>query len=262
MSDNAIVTLAREGTTAVITLNRPQQFNAIDTGSMQALYRVLLEIEADAGVRAAILRGSGNAFCGGGDIRAMRDNLDNLPHFIGEIVDAFHSVVLALRRLPVPVIAAVHGSAAGGGFSLALACDLVVATQSTKFVVAYPQLATSTDGGLSYFLSKRLGTGRALDLLLLRNLLSAGEAAEWGLVNRVVDNDRLEAETLALAEQLAKLPAHSVREIKALVSGAGDDTLARQLAAERAAFLRSCREPLFTERVVAFLEKKKPEEKK
>jgi len=257
VSDNPPVTLAREGATAVITLNRPQQFNVIDIESMGVLHRILLDLEADAGVRAVVLRGSGNAFCGGGDIRAMRDNLHDLPRFIGEIVDAFHGAILALRRLPVPVIAAVHGSAAGGGFSLALACDLVMATQATKFVVAYPQLATSTDGGLSFFLTRRLGTGRALDLLLLRNVLGAAEAAEWGLVNRVVENDRLEAEALALAAQLGKLPAHSVREIKGLVNGLGDAGLAEQLAAERAGFLRSCREPLFAERVVAFLDKKK-----
>lgn len=257
MSDNLPVVLTREGSTAVITLNRPQQFNPIGIESMQALHRILLDIEADAGVRAVVLRGSGNAFCGGGDIRAMRDNLDNLPRFIGEIVDAFHTVILALRRLPVPVIAAVHGSAAGGGFSLAMACDVVVAAQGTRFVVAYPQLATSTDGGLSFFLTRRLGTGRALDLLLLRNVLGAVEAEQWGLVSRVVESDRLEEESLALAAQLAKLPAHSVREIKGLVSGLGDAGLPEQLAAERAGFLRSCREPEFAARVVAFLEKKK-----
>lgn len=257
MSDNLPIMLTRDGDTAVITLNRPQQFNPIDIETMQVLHQVLLDVEADAGVRAVVLKGSGNAFCGGGDIRAMRDNLNDLPRFIGEIVDAFHRVILALRRLPVPVIAAVHGSAAGGGFSLAMACDLVVATAATRFVVAYPQLATSTDGGLSFFLTRRLGTARALDLLLLRNMLNAAEAAEWGLVNRVVDNDKLEQEALALAAQLAKLPAHSVREIKALVAGLGDAGLAEQLAAERAGFLRSCREPLFAERVVAFLDKKK-----
>lgn len=257
MNDQQLVVLTREAGTAVITLNRPQQFNPIGIESMRALHTALLDIEADDSVRAVVLRGSGNAFCGGGDIRAMRDNLDRLPRFLGEIIDGFHGVILALRRLPVPVIAAVQGSAAGGGFSLAMACDLVVAAEGTRFVVAYPQLATSTDGGLSFFLTRRLGTGRALDLLLLRNILNAAEAAEWGLVNRVVEGGKLEEESLALAAQLAKLPAHAVREIKALVSGRGDSELADQLAAERAAFLRNCREPLFAERVVAFLDKKK-----
>jgi 2-(1,2-epoxy-1,2-dihydrophenyl)acetyl-CoA isomerase len=256
MADNQSILCTRAGGTAILTLNRPQQFNAINIESMQSLYRALLDIEPDPSVRAVILRGSGPAFCGGGDIRAMRDNLDNLPRFIGEIVDAFHATILALRRLPVPVISAVHGSAAGGGFSLALACDLVMATQSARFVSAYAKLATSTDGGLSYFLTRRLGSGRALDVLLLRDL-KAPEALALGAIDRVVEDDRLEAEALALAEQLGRLPAHSVREIKRLVTGLNDTALAEQLAAERAAFLRCCREKEFAEKVVAFLDKKK-----
>jgi 2-(1,2-epoxy-1,2-dihydrophenyl)acetyl-CoA isomerase len=256
MSEPSSVVLSREGGTAVITLNRPQQFNAIDIESMQGLHRALLEIEPDAGVRAVILRGAGAAFCGGGDIRAMRDNLHDLPHFIGAIIDAFHAAILALRRLPVPVIAAVQGAAAGGGFSLALACDLVVAARSARFVVAYPKLATSTDGGLSFFLSRRIGSGRALDVLLLRNQMNTELALQWGAIDRVVDDDQLDAEAEALAAQLGALPAHSVREIKQLVGGLNDDGLAQQLAAERAGFLRCCRQPEFSERVVAFLDKK------
>lgn len=242
---------------ATLTLNRPQQFNTIDIASMQCLANLLHDIEANAAVRAVILRGAGKTFSGGGDIRSMRARIDDLPRFIGEIVDHFHAAIIALRRLPVPVIASVHNSAAGGGFSLALACDLVVATESSRFVIAYPKLATSTDGGLSFFLTSRLGTARALDLLLLRDEIGAGEARDLGLVNRVAADDALEQETLAVARRVAELPAQSVREIKRLVAGLGDAALHEQLAAERAAFVRSAGKPELAERLIAFLDKKR-----
>jgi 2-(1,2-epoxy-1,2-dihydrophenyl)acetyl-CoA isomerase len=242
---------------ATLTLNRPQQFNTIDVASMRCLAGLLQDLEHDTAVRAVILRGAGKTFSGGGDIRSMRAEIDNLPRFIGEIIDNFHAAIIALRRLPVPVIASVHNSAAGGGFSLALACDLVVATESSRFVIAYPKLATSTDGGLSFFLTRRQGAARALDLLLLRDEIGAVEAQALGLVNRLAADDRLAEETLAAAQRLASLPAQSVREIKLLVSGLGDAALHEQLAAERAAFVRNSGKPEMAERLIAFLDKKR-----
>lgn len=242
---------------ATLTLNRPQQFNTIDVESMRCLASLLQDIEHNALVRAVILRGAGKTFSGGGDIRSMHSRIDDLPRFIGEIIDGFHAAIVALRRLPVPVIASVHNSAAGGGFSLALACDLVVATESARFVIAYPKLATSTDGGLSFFLTRRLGTARALDILLLRDQIDAGEAHALGLVNRLAADDALAEETLAAARRLAGLPPQSVREIKRLVSGLGDAALHEQLAAERAAFVRNAALPQMAECLLAFLDKKK-----
>lgn len=242
---------------ATLTLNRPQQFNTIDVASMQCLASLLQDLEHDKAVRAAILRGAGKTFSGGGDIRSMSARIDDLPRFIGEIIDSFHAAIVALRRLPVPVIASVHNSAAGGGFSLALACDLVVATEASRFVIAYPKLATSTDGGLSFFLTRRLGTARALDILLLRDAIDAPEAHALGLVNRLVAEDALAEETLSVAQRLASLPPQSVREIKRLVSGLGDAALHEQLAAERAAFMRNSALPEMAQRLLAFLDKKK-----
>jgi 2-(1,2-epoxy-1,2-dihydrophenyl)acetyl-CoA isomerase len=242
---------------ATLTLNRAQQFNTIDIASMQCLTTHLHDLESNSAVRAVILRGDGKTFSGGGDIRSMHEHLHELPRFIGEIVDSFHAAIIALRRLPMPVISSVHGSAAGGGFSLAMACDLVVATQSARFVIAYPKLATSTDGGLSFFLTRRLGSARALDILLLRDEIGAVEAHQLGLVTRLAADDKLAEETLAVAQRLASLPAQSVREIKRLTTGLGDVALSEQLAAERAAFIRCSKEPEFSERLVAFLSKKK-----
>lgn len=242
---------------ATLTMNRAPQFNAISVESMQRMLGYLSEIENNPKVRAVILRGNGPAFSGGGDLGSMREHIDDLPRFLGEIIDAFHTSLLAMRRLPVPTIAQVHGSAAGAGFSLAIACDFVVAAQNTRFVVAYPKLATSTDGGLTYYLTQRLGTARALDILLLRDQLGAQEALELGLISRVAAPEQLESETRALAMRIAQLPAQSVRELKQLVLGYADQTLANQLAAERAAFVRNAGTQEFASRIVAFLDKKR-----
>lgn len=242
---------------ATLTMNRQQQFNAISVESMQRMLGYLTEIENNPAVRAVILRGNGPAFSGGGDLATMREHLDHLPRFLGEIIDAFHTALLAMRRLAVPTIAQVHGSAAGAGFSLAIACDFVVAAENTRFVVAYPKLATSTDGGLTYYLTQRLGTARALDILLLRDQLSAQEAFDLGLVARLAAPEQLESEARAVARRVAQLPAQSVRELKRLVLGYADAALANQLAAERAAFVRNAGTQEFANRIVAFLEKKR-----
>ena len=258
MSDQAPVLLDIDADgIATLTLNRPQQFNTIDVASMQCLAQLLQDLEHNAAVRAVVLRGAGKTFSGGGDIRSMHSRIDDLPRFIGEIIDGFHAAIVALRRLPAPVIASVHNSAAGGGFSLALACDFVVATQSARFVIAYPKLATSTDGGLSFFLTRRLGTARALDILLLRDQIDASEAHALGLVNRLAADDALAEETQAVARRLAQLPPQSVREIKGLVAGLGDAALREQLAAERAAFMRNAALPEMAQCLLAFLDKKK-----
>lgn len=242
---------------ATLTMNRQQQFNAISVELMQQMLGYLTEIENNSNVRAVILRGNGPAFSGGGDLATMREHIDHLPRFLGEIIDAFHTSLLAMRRLAVPVIAQVHGSAAGAGFSLAMACDFVVAAQNTRFVVAYPKLATSTDGGLTYYLTQRLGTARALDILLLRDQLSAQEAFDLGLITRLAEPEQLESEARAVALRIAKLPTQSVQEIKRLVLGYADSLLANQLAAERGAFVRNAGTQEFANRIVAFLDKKR-----
>ena len=256
MSEQSVILDVDGDGIATLTMNRPQQFNAISVESMQRMLGYLSEIENNPAVRAVILRGNGPAFSGGGDLATMREHIDDLPRFLGEIIDAFHTSLQAMRRLAVPTIAQVHGSAAGAGFSLAVACDLVVAANNTRFVVAYPKLATSTDGGLTYYLTQRLGTARALDILLLRDQLSAQEAFEFGLVTRLAEPDQLESETRAVAARLAKLPAQSVRELKRLVLDCADNALANQLNAERAAFVRNAGTKEFADRIVAFLEKK------
>jgi len=229
---------------AVVTLDRPQQLNAIDVESATALSAALDDVQASGRARAVVLRANGPSFCGGGDVLAMSRQLDDLPRFLG------------LRRLPLPVVAAVQGAAAGAGFSLAMACDLVVAARSARFVTAYAKLGASSDGGLSHHLARRLGAGRALDALLLRDALTAEEAHALGLVTHLADDEALFDSSRALARQLARLPVQAVRELKLLVSGTDLDDLARQLNREKEAFLRCSSSEDLRSRVRAFAEKR------
>ena len=243
---------------AIASLNRPQQRNPINHQTAAALQAAIAQAADADHVRVLILRGNGPSFCGGGDIAAMAAHLADLPQFLGELIDHFHAVILALRRLPLPVIASVQGVAAGGGFSLAMACDLVVATRSARFVVAYPKLATSSDGGLSQCLTRRLGAGRALELLLLDDVVGAEEAHRLGLVTRLAPDAHLEETSMTLARQLAAVPGRSLREFKTLVAGVDLGELERQLAQEKAAFMRCAGTAELQERIRAFIGKQRP----
>jgi 2-(1,2-epoxy-1,2-dihydrophenyl)acetyl-CoA isomerase len=182
----------------------------------------------------------------------MQAHAHALPAFVADMIEAFHETVLALAQLPQPVVAAVQGSAAGGGFSLALAADFVLAARSAKFVVAYPQLGTSTDGGLSWQLQRRWGPARALAFLALQGPLPADQALAQQLVHRVVDDEALQLQALGLAQQLAALPQQAVRELKALVYAPTMEAFESHLALEKQAFMRCAATAEFATRVAAF----------
>jgi 2-(1,2-epoxy-1,2-dihydrophenyl)acetyl-CoA isomerase len=258
MSEQPYVLSSRDQHGVVtLTLNRPQQYNTIDHALVDALYQAAAALEADATVRAVVLRGDGATFSAGGDIKAMHAQLGDIRHFLGTLIDSFHRAILALRRLPVPVIGAVHGAAAGGAFSLAMACDLVIAARSARFVVAYPKLAVSADGGFTHWITRRLPPHKALELMLLGGELNAEAAFNLGLINEVVADDQLHAAAATMAERVAQLPAQAVREIKALLGTATDAGLMAQLDAERAAFLRCSETADFADRLNAFLAKRR-----
>lgn len=244
-----------DGAVATITLDRPASFNAIDLTLVLALRSALQQVAAQPGLRVLLLQGAGRSFCGGGDILAMQAHKHDLPGFVGQVIDGFHDCMLLLARLPLPVLAAVQGAAAGGGFSLALAADLAMAARSARFVVAYPQLGTSTDGGLSFRLQQRLGPSRALQVLTLQGPIAAEQALAMGLVNAVVDDAELSAEVQRWADQLAALPPQAVQELKRLTTAPSIDALQDQLSREKAAFLRCAATPDFAARVQAFAER-------
>lgn len=236
-----------------LTLDAPKRVNAVDIPMVQALNAALARVHAAPQARVLVLRSSSRSFCAGGDISAIRDSLSDPERLLGPLIEQFHDAILAFRRLPVPVIGSVRGAAAGGGYSLAMACDLIVASDNARFVAGYPALGTSSDGGLSHFLMRRLGSMRAMDALLLRSTLSAADAQSLGLVARVVADAQLDEQTQQAAAQMAAQAPQAVREFKALLNGSEDAALAAQLKLEKQAFLRCAKTEDFRQRVEAFL---------
>jgi len=242
----------------IVTLSMatPGKPSVVTVESCKAMLQALTEVAAMPQVRVLVLRSAGKSFNAGGDLKAIDGALADSDRLLGAIIDAFHATILALRRLPIPVIGSVYGAAAGGGFSLALACDQLIAASNARFVVAYPALGTSSDGGLSHFLTKRLGAVKALEIVLGLGALNAAEAQALGLVVKVVEDASLDAETTDYAAKIAQLAAQSVREFKRLIGGTEDSGLEAQLEREKEAFLRCAKTEDFRNRVSAFLQKR------
>ncbi len=199
----------REGAVLEIALNRPDRLNALDRATLQALSLALTQAEDDA-VRAVVLRGEGRAFSAGQDLReAAGGELDYQEH-----LERYNRVVLQLRRLAKPVVAAVHGVAAGAGMALALACDLRVAGRATVLTTAFARIALVPDSGMTFTLPRTTGWGRAFELLALSPDLDAERARELGLVNFVVEEDAVVREARALAKRLARGPTRVYGLIK------------------------------------------------
>ncbi|TKC88458.1 enoyl-CoA hydratase/isomerase family protein [Trinickia terrae] len=252
------VTLTSRGDLAVITLGNEAQANAIDLEFCDGMLKALSDIEACGTYRAVVLQATGRIFSAGGNLVQILDGLQRSDSFLKALISALNDVILTLRRLPVPVIASVQGAAAGAGFSLAMACDLVVASRAARFVVGYGKLGTSTDGGLSFHLARRLGAARALHILLVKDSLNAEEAKSLGLVQDIADPASLDQATLAMARSVMDLPSSAVSEMKSLVGKTSEDGLERHLENEKQAFLRCASTEAFYQRVEAFVRRSGP----
>lgn len=252
MNNDQSVHLGFEDGVATITLQRPDALNSLDYAAMESLRLAIGEVLAMPDAYAVVLRGEGRSFCGGGDVAAMHAHRGDAPAFIGRMIDSFHESILALNGAALPVIASVQGTVAGGGISLALACDLVLAARNTRFVTAYAQLGGSADGGLSFRLAQRLGTARAFELLTLRSTVGVEEAHRLGLVNAVVDAERADDEAQRWARQFAQMPRQSIAELKQLTAVQVREALRSHLEREKAAFVRCAATEDFAARVSAF----------
>jgi 2-(1,2-epoxy-1,2-dihydrophenyl)acetyl-CoA isomerase len=244
---------------AFVTFNRPERLNAIDLAMARAFREIVEHLESREDVRAVVLRGAGKAFVAGGDVTIFSGDRVVAGVAIGELIDHFHGATLGLQRLAAPVIASVHGAAAGGGFSLALAADLRLAADTATFTPAYLRLGASPDGGGTFFLSRLVGPSTALEMFLLGGTYSAADALDLGFVNRVVPAADLERETSALAAVIARGARPAVAHAKALTIGRDFEALARHLSAEKQAFLDCVRSRDFEEGVAAFLSKRPPQ---
>jgi 2-(1,2-epoxy-1,2-dihydrophenyl)acetyl-CoA isomerase len=243
---------------ATLTFNRPGAMNALDDELILALRGAAERLEADEAVRAVLLRGAGPAFLAGGDVSVFHAHLPELPRLILEWTCELHRAIAALRRMKKPVVASVHGAAAGAGLSLVAACDLTIAAHDAKFTLAYSRIGASPDGGGTYFLPRLVGLKKALELALLSDTLDAETARRIGLVNFVVPAERLEQETANLMRRLASGPTYAYGETKALFNQSLHNTLDAQLDAESQAFARCAASADLKEGVTAFVEKRKP----
>lgn len=244
---------------AKITLHRPSSFNALDLKMAEELHDLLETVDEDDSIRALILTGAGEkAFCAGGDVKGMAESLkeDRTALFLRELTEVFHTAVSSLVRMRKPTVAAVNGVAAGAGVSLALACDLALASEAASFTMAYTRLAIIPDGSSTFFLPRLVGVRRALQLTLLNDVLSAEQAKEMGLVYRVVPAAELPADSMELTKKLAQGPTVAYGEAKALLYSSFAESLETQMELERRALARCGKTEDFREGVTAFVEKR------
>ena len=240
---------------ATITLNRPDAYNALNLTLARDVFHATLEADESREVRCILITGAGKAFCAGGDVKDFADNPDRIGILVKELTTYLHGAVSRLARSPKPVIMAVNGVAAGGGMSLALSGDLVVAAESAKFNMAYSRIAASPDGSSSYFLPRMIGLRRALELHFTNRVLSAREAMDWGLVNRVHPDAEFPAAVRTLARELAQGPTLAFGRAKLLFHQSTQESLETQMELEAQAIAASGHTEDFRNGVVAFARK-------
>jgi 2-(1,2-epoxy-1,2-dihydrophenyl)acetyl-CoA isomerase len=245
---------------ATITLDRPDAMNSLDTAAKEALLAAVRRAGGDPDVRCVVLTGTGRAFCVGQDLREHADNLaTSSAQQVWATVDRhFIPIARGLAEMPKPVVAAVNGVAAGAGLSIALACDFRVAADSAGFNTAFVGVALSCDTGISWTLQRLVGSGRALDLLLLPRTVRAPEALQLGLVTSVVPADALAAEAASLARKLAQGPTVAYAAVKAAVAYGASHALDEALAFESEMMARTGVTADHREAVRAFLAKQAP----
>ena len=247
----------------IITLDRPESRNAL-TLEMVAEMGEAIQACKRPDVRAVLLTGAGGGFCSGADLKFVLESLgdggpDGLQEYIRTLANDLHTkVVLELRRLEKPVVAAINGVAAGAGFSLTLGCDLRVAANSARFLMAYANIGAPADGGSTYLLPRLVGAGRAMELYLASQPTSAQAALEMGLVTQVVADDDLQRHAMETAVRLAKGPTAAYARVKALFESSWENDLAAQLDAETQAFADICLTADFQEGIKAFTERRQP----
>jgi 2-(1,2-epoxy-1,2-dihydrophenyl)acetyl-CoA isomerase len=250
------VELQRRDAELRITLNRPDALNAWDKQFGFDLLAAVREAEADD-VRVVVITGAGRAFSSGADLKAGFDTTpEGHPDVLTTLTERYHPIIAGLRTLPKPVIAAVNGPAVGIGCSLALACDLIVARESAYFLLAFVNIGLVPDGGSSLLVPERVGLARATEMAMLGERISARQALEWGLINRVPPDDEFERAVDELAAQLAAGPTTAYAGIKQQLNAWLFARMAEQLDLEASLQQRSAASGDFEEGVRAFLEKR------
>jgi 2-(1,2-epoxy-1,2-dihydrophenyl)acetyl-CoA isomerase len=233
MAENAILYGVADGV-ARITLNRPERLNSFNDAMHAQLRETLDRVKTDTSVRVVLLTGAGRGFCAGQDLGDRAVAPGDAPVDLGASIERnYLPLILTLRALPLPVVCAVNGVAAGAGANIALACDIVVATRSASFIQAFCKIGLIPDSGGTYWLPRLAGAARAMGLAMLGDKVTAEQAEAWGLIWKCVDDDKFAASVDALGAQLAQGPTKGLAAIKQALHAAERNTLDQQLKLER-----------------------------
>ena len=258
MGSRETVKLEVSGGAARVVLNRPDSLNSWNEQFGRELLEVVREVSADDAVRAVMITGAGRAFSSGADLKEQRSGDDGLPDLSQRLKEIYHPIILGIREMPKPVIAAVNGPAVGIGCSLALACDLVLAAESSYFLLAFVNIGLVPDGGSTALLPARAGVARSVEMGMLGERVPAEQALEWGIVNRVLADDRLIEDSELMLQHLAGGPTKAYANFKKLINRQVYAGIEGQLEAEADAQREQGHTADFVEGVLAFAEKRPP----
>jgi enoyl-CoA hydratase/carnithine racemase len=247
-----------EGRTLVLALSNPEFRNALGPEMYAAGVEALSVAESSPDVRSVVITGANGLFSAGGNLQRLQNNRQLPPEHQAQSIEGLHNWIEAIRAFPKPVIAAVEGPAAGAGFSLALACDMIVAARNSVFVMAYSSIALSPDGGGSWSLSRAVPRQLATELLMCGERIGAERLQQLGVVNRLADAGQALQQALDLCEQLNARAPNALASIKELLSDADGSSLNAQLARERNEFVKNLHHPNAGIGIGAFLNKQKP----
>ncbi len=258
MSYETIIFEKKDGI-ATITLNRPENLNALNLKMGKEFAEVCESCLKDPDVKVVVITGAGRAFCSGGDLKAAKEFLETNPQkYFQDLTKFFHSAITDIRRMPKPVIASINGPAGGAGFSLALACDLRIASEKAFFKQAYTSVGLTPDGGWTYFLPRLIGLSKVFELVFLDKILDAKEAEKLGIIHKVVLEEKLMETTYSIAKNLVEGATIAFAESKKLLNETLHFTLETQLENERRGLVKCAGTEDFREGLIAFLERKKP----
>jgi len=254
-----LIEINQQDAIAEVALNRPAAYNAFNYELISQLANRLTALASENDVRAVVLTGNGKAFCAGGDLKWALEYSNGPAGAFHTLAGQFHLAVLEIRRMPKPVIAAINGVAAGGGFSLALACDMRVVEKSAVLRQAYTSSGLCIDGGGSFTLPRLVGYARAMEIAAFDEPISAGRALEWGLVTKVVEDGQAREEAGKMAGQLARRSLNSFAWSKKLLTDSFNTSFETQMESERAALEACADHPDGREGLSAFAQKRKPQ---
>jgi len=250
------LTIENNNKIAYITLSRPERLNSFDIKLGNELYDTLKKITKDDNIRAVVIKGTGKGFCGGGDVKEMYD-AENKTEFLRKLTKVIHKCVIEMRTMEKPVIAEVNGAAFGAGLSIALACDIIIASKDTKFGTAFIGIGLAPGCGTQFF-TKLVGYQRACEYILTSKIFTAQKALELGIVNTVVEPEKLDETVEEFVSKFRTLPPIAVGKAKMLINKSLENSMIDHLELESITASKSAGTLDFKEGVTAFIEKRKP----